>query len=118
MKRIHALKFLSTSEKPNHASGHHELTPWVWRGIWGWAGKLGQGQRVTSTFPFAAPQLSGLGCTSLLMMVREHAWEREKPMMASGSQIHTPAVVVQHETFEGPHKRFLSHEILLLIIII
>lgn len=42
--------------------------------------------------------------------------KREKPMMASGSHIHAPAVVVLHETFEGPNKRFLSHEILLLLL--
>lgn len=49
--------------------------------------------------------------------VIEHAWEKEKSMMASGSHIHAPAVVVLHETFESLNKRFLSHEIFIIIIL-
>lgn len=41
--------------------------------------------------------------------VREHAWERERSMTASGSLLHASTVVVKHETFEVSHKRFPSH---------
>lgn len=62
MRRIHALKFLSTSEKPKHASGHHELTPWAWKGTWVMGREAGAKIReFLQLFPLLPPQLSGHG---------------------------------------------------------
>lgn len=38
-------------------------------------------------------------------------------MITSGSLIHTPTAMVQHEAFEGSHKRFPSHDLFFKIFI-
>lgn len=106
---------LSTSEKSKHASGHHELTLWTWGGTWVLDRVVwGKVRDFLQLFPLLPPQIFGLAVDA-----HPYSWwgagqrarvGKWKAPDCSCSPTHAPAVVVQHEAFEGPHKRFPTYE--------